>query len=155
MRWLYLIIFILLLQSCSISKKLDKYCPLCPTKTIIKDSISVVYKDSLVIFDLPSDTVFNIQKIPCENINIPLKRIVKGIITAESYVINSNLYINAYLNQKIIKDSIKIKYVTETKIKQIDRNIEVVKYKTPLSNYAIFGLLGMLIILLIYLVFKK
>lgn len=60
-------LFSFVLTSCSVEKKLQKYCPLCPTVTITKDSIYV--KDSIVEvpYQIPADSSWYFALLECDS----------------------------------------------------------------------------------------
>jgi len=62
-----LLIFTLLsvvLSSCSLEKRLAKYCPLCPTETITE----IEYRDTTVEVEVPGDSVTIIDSLYCDSL---------------------------------------------------------------------------------------
>jgi len=60
-----------MISSCSLQHRLDKYCPICPQKTIIKDSIRIEH-DSITRIDTiwkikPADSMAIVALVNCNN----------------------------------------------------------------------------------------
>lgn len=53
-----------MLSSCSIEKRLAKYCPLCPTETITE----VEYRDTTVEVVVPGDSVTIVDSLYCDSL---------------------------------------------------------------------------------------
>lgn len=53
-----------ILSSCSLEKRLAKYCPLCPTETITK----VEYRDTTVEVMVPGDSVTVVDSLYCDSL---------------------------------------------------------------------------------------
>jgi len=147
----------LLISGCRTQKRMSRICSLCPHDSIVVDHVNTVYRDSLIAVPLDPDTIRVQDSIPCDKIiNLPVKRIVSGMVTAEAFVVNNILFLNAFVN----KDSVKvlIKNATKTTVIEhtstVTRNVPTIIKKTPFSNWVIMILEGILILCFFYFLFK-
>lgn len=93
MRTIISIILILIAtSSCSLEKKLEKYCPLCQQK----DSTVTIYRDTTI--EIPGETVFMTDTLSCDslgNVISKLNGIIKdksGRIISLQRTLNNNVY---------------------------------------------------------------
>ena len=152
MRVLIYFILIIFVSSCSIQKRLDKYCPLCPTH----DSTVVItkYRDTTVM--LPGETIFIEDSLYCDSLgNVMSIRLAEqqGKISALESRLNKNKYrvistvdtvYKLVKGNTIIKERTQIKRLPAKKIKYIPWWVNAL---------SVFGGL-FLLILIIYIMYK-
>lgn len=158
---LILITIALLSSSCLTVKRIqrncDKFAAVCVTQS--EKETEVIYRDSIVFLDrpvpvkLPPDTVEIIDTIPCnELINIPLKRVEKGLVGATAEVSDNILNVSAYLTDSLyiaeLKDSIRIlNAVKQTTVKE--KEYIPVREDTRFGKFAKKWFWGSVVILLL------
>lgn len=105
MKKLLIFLMCIGLSSCltvgRIQRNCDKFYRICAVNTV-RDT-TIVVKDTVTI-ELPKDTVEFTKYLPCIDgiVNMPPKTVVNGIVTAEAWVINNDLQVKAWINQKQI-----------------------------------------------------
>lgn len=152
----YVSAFLLLLSfySCSIEKKLAKYCPLCPTK----DSTFTViaYRDTTI--KVPGETVFIEDTLFCDSLgNVYASRLAEKdgtILKLQSRVVDNKYKVIAKTDTiyKVVKGNTIYKTQTKTITKTLKP--EKIKYVPSFINFlAWFGGI-FLIIILIYITYR-
>jgi hypothetical protein len=148
-----LLIILLILSSCSLERRLEKYCPLCvqETKTIIE------YRDTTI--EIPGETVTVVDSLYCDSLGNVVSKfgdILKDkngkILSLETRLRNNVYYSSAKVDtvyrtikgNTIIKDKVVYKKGREIKVKYIPSWVIFFAYLGGIS----------LIIILIYLTFK-
>jgi hypothetical protein len=60
----FVIILLIFLSSCSLEKRLAKYCPICPDKieTVIE------YRDTTITVEIPGDTISVVDSLYCDSL---------------------------------------------------------------------------------------
>lgn len=150
-----LLIILLLLSSCSLERRLEKYCPLCVQETKIETIIE--YRDTTI--EIPGETVTIVDSLYCDSLGNVVSRfgdILKDkngkILSLETRLRNNVYYSRAKVDtvyrtikgNTIIKDKVVYKKGREIKVKYIPSWVIFFAYLGGIS----------LIILLIYLTFK-
>jgi hypothetical protein len=150
-----LLIILLLLSSCSLERRLEKYCPLCVQES--KTETIIEYRDTTI--EIPGETVTIVDSLYCDSLGNVVSRfgdILKDkngkILSLETRLRNNVYYSRAKVDtvyktikgNTIIKDKIVYKKGREIKVKYIPSWVVFFAYLGGIS----------LIILLIYLTFK-
>jgi hypothetical protein len=150
-----LLIILLLLSSCSLERRLEKYCPLCVQETKIETIIE--YRDTTI--EIPGETVTIVDSLYCDSLGNVVSRfgdILKDkngkILSLETRLRNNVYYSRAKVDtvyrtikgNTIIKDKVVYKKGREIKVKYIPSWVVFFAYLGGIS----------LIIILIYLTFK-
>ena len=151
----YLIILLLLLSSCSLEKRLAKYCPLC----VQKDSTVVITQVRDTTVTIPGETVYIQDTLYCDSLGHVISKLGGKlrdkdgkIITLETRLSN-NVYTTRAQVRTIYK-TIKGNTVYSTKLVTRTLKPEKIKYIPWWVNFlAVVGGIVM-IILLIYLIIK-
>lgn len=151
----YLIILLLLLSSCSLEKRLAKYCPLC----VQKDSTVVITQVRDTTVTIPGETVYIQDTLYCDSLGHVISKLGDKlrdkdgkIITLETRLSN-NVYTTRAQVRTIYK-TIKGNTVYSTKLVTRTLKPEKIKYIPWWVNFlAVVGGIVM-IILLIYLIIK-
>jgi hypothetical protein len=149
------IILLLFLTSCSLERRLEKYCPLCVQETKIETVIE--YRDTTI--EIPGETVTIVDSLYCDSLGNVVSRfgdILKDkngkILSLETRLRNNVYYSRAKVDtvyrtikgNTIIKDKVVYKKGREIKVKYIPSWVIFFAYLGGIS----------LIIILIYLTFK-
>jgi hypothetical protein len=152
----YVSAFLLLLSfySCSIEKKLAKYCPLCPTKD---STVTVIaYRDTTI--KVPGETVFIEDTLFCDSLgNVYASRLAEKdgtILKLQSRVVDNKYKVIAKTDTiyKVVKGNTIYKTQTKTITKTLKP--EKIKYVPSFINFlAWFGGI-FLIIILIYITYR-
>jgi hypothetical protein len=150
-----LLIILLLLSSCSLERRLEKYCPLCVQESKIETIIE--YRDTTI--EIPGETVTIVDSLYCDSLGNVVSRfgdILKDkngkILSLETRLRNNVYYSRAKVDtvyktikgNTIIKDKVVYKKGREIKVKYIPSWVVFFAYLGGIS----------LIIILIYLTFK-
>lgn len=149
MRKIVLFLLIIIASSSCLSVKriqrnCDEFAAVCITDTEIETEIvyldKIVYVDRDVPVKLPADTVKIDIPIPCtETINLgPITR-ENGLVGATAQVVNSRLFVEAYLTDSIyighLQDSIRIlNAVKQTVV--VETNTVTIKEDTNFGKFA-------------------
>jgi hypothetical protein len=152
----YVSAFLLLLSfySCSIEKKLAKYCPLCPTKD---STVTIIaYRDTTI--KVPGETVFIEDTLFCDSLgNVYASRLAEKdgtILKLQSRVVDNKYKVIAKTDTiyKVVKGNTIYKTQTKTITKTLKP--EKIKYVPSFINFlAWFGGI-FLIIILIYITYR-
>lgn len=150
----YVSAFLLLLSfySCSIEKKLAKYCPLCPKKDSIVTNIA--YRDTTI--KVPGETVFIEDTLFCDSLgNVYASRLAEKdgtILKLQSRVFDNKYKVIAKTDTiyKVIKGN------TIYKTQTITRTLkpEKIKYVPSFINFLAWSGGIFLIIILIYITYR-
>ena len=151
----YLIILLVILSSCSLEKRLAKYCPLC----VQKDSTVVITQVRDTTVTIPGETVYIQDTLYCDSLGHVISKLGDKlrdkdgkIITLETRLSN-NVYTTRAQVRTIYK-TIKGNTVYSTKLVTRTLKPEKIKYIPWWVNFlAVVGGIVM-IILLIYLIIK-
>jgi hypothetical protein len=150
-----LLIILLLLSSCSLERRLEKYCPLCVQES--KTETIIEYRDTTI--EIPGETVTIVDSLYCDSLGNVVSRfgdILKDkngkILSLETRLRNNVYYSRAKVDtvyrtikgNTIIKDKVVYKKGREIKVKYIPSWVIFFAYLGGIS----------LIIILIYLTFK-
>jgi hypothetical protein len=150
-----LLIILLLLSSCSLERRLEKYCPLCVQES--KTETVIEYRDTTI--EIPGETVTIVDSLYCDSLGNVVSKfgdILKDkngkILSLETRLRNNVYYSRAKVDtvyrtikgNTIIKDKVVYKKGREIKVKYIPSWVIFFAYLGGIS----------LIILLIYLTFK-
>ena len=148
-----LLIILLLLSSCSLERRLEKYCPLCVQESKIETIIE--YRDTTI--EIPGETVTIVDSLYCDSLGNVVSRfgdILKDkngkILSLETRLRNNVYYSRAKVDtvyktikgNTIIKDKVVYKKGREIKVKYIPSWVVFFAYLGGIS----------LIIILIYLI---
>lgn len=146
----YLLILVLL-SSCSLEKRLAKYCPLCQEK----DSTVIVYRDTTI--EIPGETIFMTDTLSCDSLGNVVS-LLHGVIRDKDgrlISLQRKLENNVYkVSAKVdtVYKTIKGNTITKEKIVRIKGKVE---YRTPW--WAIFlSVCGgiAIFVLCLYLIFR-
>jgi hypothetical protein len=145
----YALVLILLVSSCSLEKRLAKYCPICPNEI----ETVVEYRDTTVTVEIPGDTVSIVDSLYCDSLgNVYSYRL--DSTESENMHLRTKLKNNRYTvicdTDTIYKDKIirgVDKVVTETK----KININVV----PKWVYIVISALSVIVLLFLTSKFLK
>jgi hypothetical protein len=152
MRTLYFIAFIFLISSCSVEKRLEKYCPLCTQKD---STVTVIeYRDTTI--NIPGETVFIEDTLFCDSLgNVYASRLSEKdgtIIKLQSRIRNNKYNVTATVDTiyKVVKGNT----VYNTKVVTKTQKPERIKYIPWWVNF--FAVIGgiVFIIFIIYLIVK-
>jgi hypothetical protein len=152
MRTLYFIAFIFLISSCSVEKRLEKYCPLCTQKD---STVTVIeYRDTTI--NIPGETVFIEDTLFCDSLgNVYASRLSEKdgtIIKLQSRIKNNKYNVTATVDTiyKVVKGNT----VYNTKVVTKTQKPERIKYIPWWVNF--FAVIGgiVFIIFIIYLIIK-
>ena len=152
MRTLYFIAFIFLISSCSVEKRLEKYCPLCTQKD---STVTVIeYRDTTI--NIPGETVFIEDTLFCDSLgNVYASRLSEKdgtIIKLQSRIRNNKYNVTATVDTiyKVVKGNT----VYNTKVVTKTQKPERIKYIPWWVNF--FAVIGGIafIIFIIYLIVK-
>lgn len=152
MRTLYFIAFIFLISSCSVEKRLEKYCPLCTQKDSTETIIQ--YRDTTI--NIPGETVFIEDTLFCDSLgNVYTSRLSEKdgiIIRLQSKIKNNKYKVTATVDTiyKVVKGNT----VYNTKVVTKTQKPERIKYIPWWVNF--FAVIGgiVFIIFIIYLIIK-
>jgi len=139
-----------LAESCSLQRRLDKYCPLCPSKD--STIIETVYKDSNIY--IPGETVTIIDSVYCDSLgNVYSKRLYQkdGEIIELKTQLKDNKYSVSAKTDTIVKTiQLPSKTITRTQIIKLPPKIE--KYIPWWASFlAVVGAIALIILLLSFL----
>ena len=144
-----------MLSSCSLERRLEKYCPLCVQET--KTETIIEYRDTTI--EIPGETVTIVDSLYCDSLGNVVSRfgdILKdknGKILSLETRLRNNVY---YSRAKVDTVYRTIKGNTIIKDKVVYKKGREIKVKYTPSWVIFFAYLGgiSLIIILIYLTFK-
>jgi len=140
-----LLIILLLLSSCSLERRLEKYCPLCVKESIIE------YRDTTI--EIPGETVTIVDSLYCDSLGNVVSRfgdILKDkngkILSLETRLRNNVYYSRAKVDTvyRTIKGNKEVIYLKGKDIKYVPSTINFLAYIGGIS----------LILLLIYIVYR-
>jgi hypothetical protein len=147
----YLVILFLLLSSCSLEKRLAKYCPLC----VQKDSTVTIIQLKDTTITIPGETITLIDTLYCDSLGNVISKLKEelrdkdGTLVSVQTKIKDNVY---YTKAKVdtIYKTIKGNDVYHTKVVTKTLKPEKIKYIPWWVNF--FAVLGVIlfIILLVY-----
>lgn len=117
----YIIIILLFLSSCSLEKRLAKYCPLC----VQKDSTITVIKIKDTTITIPGETVFLIDTLSCDSLGNVISKLTgdlrdkDGKLVSLQTKLQNNIYYTKVKLDTIYKtvkgnDIYHTKYITKT-----------------------------------------
>jgi len=104
----YLIILLLLLSSCSLEKRLAKYCPLCVQKDSIVTVIQI--KDTTIV--IPGETITLIDTLYCDSLGNVVSKLKEELRDKDGTLVSV---------QTKIKDNV---YYTKAKVHTIYKTIK-------------------------------
>ena len=148
----YLIILLVVLSSCSLEKRLAKYCPLC----VQKDSTITVIQVKDTTITIPGETVFLLDTDSLGNVVSKLNGILRdkdGKIISLQTKLQNNIYTTKAVVQTVYKtikgnDIIKTRVITKT------LKPEKIKYIPWWVNFlAVLGGI-VFIILIVYIIYR-
>jgi hypothetical protein len=147
----YLVILFLLLSSCSLEKRLAKYCPLC----VQKDSTVTIIQLKDTTITIPGETITLIDTLYCDSLGNVISKLKEELRDKDSTLVSvqtkikDNVY---YTKAKVdtIYKTIKGNDVYHTKVVTKTLKPEKIKYIPWWVNF--FAVLGVIlfIILLVY-----
>lgn len=151
----YLIIILLLLSSCSLEKRLAKYCPLCVQKDSTVTLIEV--RDTTII--IPGETITLMDTLYCDSLGNVVSKLKEelrdkdGTLISVQTKIKDNIYYTKAKVQTIYK-TIKGNDIYHTKVVTKTLKPEKIKYIPWWVNF--FAVLGaiLFLILLVYFIRK-
>jgi len=151
----YLIILLVLLSSCSLEKRLAKYCPLCVQKDSTVTVIQI--KDTTIV--IPGETITLIDTLYCDSLGNVVSKLKKELRDKDGTLVNiqtkikDNVY---YTKAKVhtIYKTIKGNDVYHTRVVTKTLKPEKIKYIPWWVNF--FAVLGVILflILLVYFGYK-
>jgi hypothetical protein len=151
----YLVVLLILLSSCSLEKKLAKYCPLCTQKDSTVTVIQI--KDTTIV--IPGETITLIDTLYCDSLGNVISKLKEdlrdkdGTLVSVQTKIKDNVYYTKAKVQTIYR-TIKGNDVYHTKVITKTLKPEKIKYIPWWVNF--FAVLGVIlfIILLVYFGYK-
>jgi hypothetical protein len=151
----YLIILLVLLSSCSLEKRLAKYCPLC----VQKDSTVTVIQIKDTTITIPGETITLLDTLYCDSLGNIISRLNGDLRDKDGKLISlqtklqNNIYTSKAKVQTIYR-TIKGNDVYHTKVVTKTLKPEKIKYIPWWVNFlAVVGGIVMIIIL-IYVIIK-
>ena len=151
----YLVILLLLLSSCSLEKRLAKYCPLC----VQKDSTVTIIQLKDTTITIPGETITLMDTLYCDSLGNVISRLngdlrdKDGKLISLQTKIQDNIYTSKARVQTIYR-TIKGNDVYHTKVVTKTLKPEKIKYIPWWINFlAVVGGIVMIIIL-IYVIIK-
>lgn len=151
----YLVILLLLLSSCSLEKRLAKYCPLC----VQKDSTITVIKIKDTTITIPGETITLLDTLYCDSLGNVISKLNGDLRDKDGKLISlqtklqNNIYTSKARVQTIYR-TIKGNDVYHTKVVTKTLKPEKIKYIPWWVNFlAVVGGIVMIIIL-IYVIIK-
>ena len=151
----YLVILLLLLSSCSLEKRLAKYCPLC----VQKDSTITVIQVKDTTITIPGETITLVDTLYCDSLGNVISKLTgdlrdkDGKLVSLQTKLQNNVY---YTKAKVdtIYKTIKGNDIYHTKVVTKTLKPEKIKY-IPwwVSFFAVLGAI-LFIILLVYFGYK-
>ena len=151
----YLVILLLLLSSCSLEKRLAKYCPLC----VQKDSTVTVIKIKDTTITIPGETITLLDTLYCDSLGNVISKLNGDLRDKDGKLISlqtklqNNIYTSKARVQTIYR-TIKGNDVYHTKVVTKTLKPEKIKYIPWWVNFlAVVGGIVMIIIL-IYVIIK-
>jgi len=151
----YIVILLVLLSSCSLEKRLAKYCPLC----VHKDSTITVIQVKDTTITIPGETVFLLDTLYCDSLGNVLSKLngilrdKDGKIISLQTKLQNNIYTTKAVVQTVYKtikgnDIIKTRVITKT------LKPEKIKYIPWWVNFlAVLGGI-VFIILIVYAIYR-
>lgn len=151
----YLIILLVVLSSCSLEKRLAKYCPLC----VQKDSTITVIQVKDTTITIPGETVFLLDTLYCDSLGNVLSKLngilrdKDGKIISLQTKLQNNIYTTKAVVQTVYKtikgnDIIKTRVITKT------LKPEKIKYIPWWVNFlAVLGGI-VFIVLIVYTIYR-
>jgi hypothetical protein len=151
----YIVILLVLLSSCSLEKRLAKYCPLC----VQKDSTITVIQVKDTTITIPGETVFLLDTLYCDSLGNVLSKLngilrdKDGKIISLQTKLQNNIYTTKAVVQTVYKtikgnDIIKTRVITKT------LKPEKIKYIPWWVNFlAVLGGI-VFIILIVYAIYR-
>ncbi len=144
-----------MLSSCSLERRLEKYCPLCVQES--KTETIIEYKDTII--KVPGETVTLVDSLYCDSLGNIISKLgdfiiqKDGTITKLERKLKNNTYTtNAIVNTVYVPVQGKIVFKKEIVFKK-GKNIKVKYIPSWVIFFAYLGGIS-LIIILIYLTFK-
>jgi hypothetical protein len=143
------IILLLFLSSCSLERRLEKYCPLCVQETKIETVIE--YRDTTI--EIPGETVTIVDSLYCDSLGNVVSRfgdVLKDkngkILSLETRLRNNVYYSRAKVDTvyRTIKGNKEVIYLKGKDIKYVPSTINFLAYIGGIS----------LILLLIYIAYR-
>lgn len=155
MKYVFYLWVFISLSSCSLEKRLEKYCPLCVQKNNTETIIE--YKDTLI--KIPGETLYIQDTLYCDSLGNVLSKLEDKLKTNEGSLIKlqtrlrNNVY-TSYATVDTIYKTIKGLDVYHTKV--ITKTLKPLKIKYTPSWIIFLAYVGglVLIVLVIYLLFK-
>ena len=151
----YLVILLLILSSCSLEKRLAKYCPLC----VQKDSTITVIKIKDTTITIPGETITLLDTLYCDSLGNVISKLNGDLRDKDGKLISlqtklqNNIYTSKARVQTIYR-TIKGNDVYHTKVVTKTLKPEKIKYIPWWVNFlAVVGGIVMIIIL-IYVIIK-
>lgn len=151
----YLVILLLLLSSCSLEKRLAKYCPLC----VQKDSTITLIKIKDTTITIPGETITLLDTLYCDSLGNVISKLNGDLRDKDGKLISlqtklqNNIYTSKARVQTIYR-TIKGNDVYHTKVVTKTLKPEKIKYIPWWINFlAVVGGIVMIIIL-IYVIIK-
>lgn len=151
----YLIILLLLLSSCSLEKRLAKYCPLC----VQKDSTITVIQVKDTTITIPGETITLLDTLYCDSLGNVISKLNGDLRDKDGKLISlqtklqNNIYTSKAKVQTIYR-TIKGNDVYHTKVVTKTLKPEKIKYIPWWVNFlAVVGGIVMIIVL-IYVIIK-
>jgi len=151
----YLVILLLLLSSCSLEKRLAKYCPLC----VQKDSTITVIQLKDTTITIPGETITLLDTLYCDSLGNVISKLNGDLRDKDGKLISlqtklqNNIYTSKARVQTIYR-TIKGNDVYHTKVVTKTLKPEKIKYIPWWVNFlAVVGGIVMIIIL-IYVIIK-
>jgi hypothetical protein len=151
----YLIILFLLLSSCSLEKRLAKYCPLCVQKDSTVTIIQI--KDTTII--IPGETITLLDTLYCDSLGNVISKLTGDLRDKDGKLVSlqTKLQDNVYYtkaNVQTIYKTIKGNDIHHTKVITKTLKPQKIKYIPWWVNF--FAVLGaiLFLILLVYFGYK-
>lgn len=149
----YLIPILILLSSCSLERRLEKYCPLCvqESKTIIE------YRDTTIT--VPGESITIIDSLYCDSLGNVISRLGDFIVQKDGTILRleRKLKDNVYTTKTTL-DTVYVKVKGNTVYKKEIVYKKGEKYVPPTVIFLAYSggfLLSLLLIYVVYRIIKK
>jgi hypothetical protein len=151
----YLLIILLFLTSCSLERRLEKYCPLCVQET--KTETVIEYRDTTI--EIPGETVTIVDSLYCDSLGNIISRLGDFIVQKDGTILRleRKLKDNVYTT-KATADTVYIKVEGNTVYKKEIVYKKGEKYIPSTIIFLAYSggiLLSLLLIYVVYRIIKK
>lgn len=109
----------LIVSACSIERKLQKYCGLCPHKDSISNEVQLVYKDSLIY--IPADSAWYWALLECDSFGnvfeLQMQAFQGKSVQIEKRLVNNTIVVHA----KVDSAAIALRWIEKNRTKFVQK----------------------------------